>query len=66
MDKTLITPDEAAEILHIAPDTVRLWCRTEPAFPSIKVGDHYKIDQSELRTWIENQWEIKIESSKRD
>ncbi len=65
MDKTLITPDEASEILHIAPDTIRLWCRTDPAFPSIKVGNNYKIDQNRLQIWVDEQKELKIESSKR-
>lgn len=50
----LLDPNEAATLLGLAPDTVRLWAR-QRRLPAVKLGKLWKFRESALRAWIESQ-----------
>lgn len=53
MDKLdrLLTPEEAADILVVSPNTVRHWLRTG-TLKGIKVGLQWRIRKSDLEEFI--------------
>ena len=55
MEKILITPNEAAKILGVAPDEIRRWCHNDKDFPCFKVGAHFKISRDRLQDWIDKK-----------
>jgi len=46
-DKTLLTVDEVAEFLRVAPNTVYRWCRNGK-LTGIKIGKEWRITQTDL------------------
>ena len=51
----LLTRDEAAKILGIAPMTMRCWVTRRYGPPIIKVGHLARYRVGDLRQWIEEQ-----------
>lgn len=52
----VLTPEEAADILRIAPKTARKWCRdgTMPGLlPSL--GRFHRISRRQLEAWVSNE-----------
>ncbi|MCE5227898.1 MAG: helix-turn-helix domain-containing protein [Porphyromonadaceae bacterium] len=52
MENILLTPNEAAKILKMSPNTIRDMCGNDPEFPCFKVGAHYKIGRTALEEWV--------------
>jgi len=52
--KKLLTTDEAAEIMTIAPKTVRALCHSGK-IPSAKIGKGYRIKEEDLQEYIDSQ-----------
>lgn len=50
----LLTVEEAAEYLKIHPHVLRRWLR-EGKLPGIKLGNHWRIDESDLKAFLESQ-----------
>jgi excisionase family DNA binding protein len=50
----LLTPEQAAEVLQITPKTVRQYI-TSGSLPAAKMGRVWRIDQKDLRDFIEKQ-----------
>jgi excisionase family DNA binding protein len=49
----LLTVDEAAEILNVSSDYVRRRLVFERRLPHVKVGRHLRIDEHDLRAFID-------------
>jgi len=52
--KQLLTPDEVAEMLHIARKTVVVMAR-EQRIPCIRIGRLVRFDSNDIDRWIDNQ-----------
>ncbi len=52
--KQLLTPDEVAEMLHIARKTVVVMAR-EQRIPCIRIGRLVRFDPKDIDRWIDNQ-----------
>jgi excisionase family DNA binding protein len=53
VDKLLVSPEEAAELLDVGRSTVYDLMRTL-ALPSVRVGRSRKIDVDDLREYVKN------------
>ncbi len=52
--RTLLTPDEVAQMLGIARKTVLVWAR-EGQLPCIRVGRFVRFDHADIDRWLERQ-----------
>lgn len=50
-DKTLLTVDEVADFLRVAPNTVYRWCR-DGKLTGIKIGKEWRITQTDLNQFL--------------
>lgn len=50
----LLTISETAEILHIAPQTLRNWI-AQRRFPHFRIGRANMVSRNQLIQWIESQ-----------
>jgi excisionase family DNA binding protein len=55
--------EDLQNILEISDRQARALMRTE-GFPSIKIGNQYRISEDNLMKWLENTREIKLDYSK--
>jgi len=51
--KRLLTPDEVAEMLHIARKTMVIMARKQ-RIPCIRIGRLVRFDQKDIDRWIDN------------
>ena len=54
MEKILVTPSQAAELLGMSENTIRALCENGN-IPSTKLGSHYKISVNLLKEWVDNK-----------
>lgn len=52
--RTLLTPDEVAEMLRVARKTVVVMAR-DGRIPSIRVGRFVRFDAAEVERWLNDQ-----------
>ena len=52
--RTLLTPDEVAEMLRVARKTVIVMAR-DGRIPSLRVGRFVRFDAVEIERWLSNQ-----------
>ena len=50
----ILTPEEAAELLKLHPNVVRLYLR-EGKLPGRKIGKHWRILESELEAFMRGE-----------
>ena len=50
-EKTLLTVDEVADFLRVAPNTVYRWCR-DGKLTGIKIGKEWRIAQTDLDSFL--------------
>ena len=53
--KVLLTPNQAAEVLHMAPSTLVNWRVRRQGPPFIKVGGAVRYCRADLDAWLEAQ-----------
>lgn len=53
-DDRLLTIEQAADYLQIAPKTVREWLRVG-RLPGVKIGRVWRIREASLRAWVEQR-----------
>ena len=53
--KVLLTPNQAAEVLQMAPGTLLNWRVRRQGPPFIKVGASVRYDRADLDAWLEAQ-----------
>lgn len=46
-----LTPAEVANVLRVAPATVRRWCE-DGTMPCARIGGRWRIDAAELDVWL--------------
>lgn len=55
----IITPKEAAEILHLSLNSFYLLLQNDPSFPAIKLGRKWVVYKAKMPEWIEQRLEEK-------
>jgi excisionase family DNA binding protein len=50
----ILTPDQVAERLSVAPYTVRQWAR-EGKLPAIRLGKYWRFRSSSIDQWLDDQ-----------